>query len=188
MLTHELPTKQMKELDPLCQSYQLTDWLDEIREKLDYRLWFAGHHHCDKSLDDNVYVLYDFIIQLEELDLHGSFKNYGTYNKLSLVNDLKSQEERGGSEVDPSGPILGKPLFYHNEWVSFQYCNEVIVGQILIVDSYGTFEQKEQPSYDIIAYDRNMLYKHIVESDVIGLVAPTEEQLKLSMEARFKER
>lgn len=46
-----------------------------------------------------------------------------------------------------------------------------ITGHILVVDENGTFEQQEEPSYDIMApffknCDQDCLYKHIRESHV----------------------
>lgn len=45
--------------------------------------------------------------------------------------------------------------------------DEVVTGTITGVDAYGTFEQGEEPSYDIYCENNNMLYKHIIESEVI---------------------
>lgn len=59
VLTHELPTKQLLELDPFYKPYPLTDWLNGIRKRLDYKQWYCGHHHLDCSLSDNVHVLYN---------------------------------------------------------------------------------------------------------------------------------
>lgn len=65
---------------------------------------------------------------------------------------------------------LGKPKYKWEEQVSFK-CNykgtdETIDGVIRIVDANGTFEQNEEPSYDIEAvYDGEIiLFKHIRES------------------------
>ena len=47
--------------------------------------------------------------------------------------------------------------------------NEEYEGYIEIVDHYGTFEQAEEPSYDILVKGNpGCLYKHIRESMVIG--------------------
>ena len=43
------------------------------------------------------------------------------------------------------------------------------MGSIEIVDQYGTFEQAEEPSYDILVKEENgCLYKHIRESQIMG--------------------
>ena len=41
------------------------------------------------------------------------------------------------------------------------------VGKIDIIDPYGTFEQREEPSYDILVEEDNCLYKHICESEIV---------------------
>ena len=39
-----------------------------------------------------------------------------------------------------------------------------IEGVIEIVDAFGTFEQHDEPSYDIYSAEKNVLYKHLVQS------------------------
>lgn len=48
--------------------------------------------------------------------------------------------------------------------VRFPFRDMVKEGYIEIVDAYGTFEQKEEPSYDIMVYPDDCLYKHVRES------------------------
>lgn len=64
--------------------------------------------------------------------------------------------------------MIGHPKYKRDDVVSFKFRNEIKTGTICIVDSYGTFEQNEEPSYDIINEEENMLYKHVRESGVIG--------------------
>ena len=66
VLTHDLPTKQLLELAPYYEPYALTDWLNGIRKRLEYKHWFCGHHHVDKDLSDNIHILYDQVIPLEQ--------------------------------------------------------------------------------------------------------------------------
>ena len=40
-------------------------------------------------------------------------------------------------------------------------------GVIFVVDAHGTFEQHEEPSYDIMVESENCLYKHIRESLIL---------------------
>lgn len=47
-------------------------------------------------------------------------------------------------------------------------------GIIGIVDSYGTMEQKEEPSYDIEVGEEVVLYKHILESEIICKISEEE--------------
>lgn len=64
--------------------------------------------------------------------------------------------------------MLGHPKYKHKDIVRFRFNDAILEGRILSVDSYGTTEQKEDVSYDILL--PGMLYKHIIESDVIELV------------------
>lgn len=45
---------------------KLTDYFDEIEEKLQYIHWFLGHYHMDKKIDEKHSVLYQTIISLED--------------------------------------------------------------------------------------------------------------------------
>ena len=70
--------------------------------------------------------------------------------------------------------MIGKPKYKVGDKVSFKIKDDgetfIINGKVYIVDAYGTFEQNEEPSYDIMAeeshYDKNSpcLYKHVRES------------------------
>lgn len=50
------------------------------------------------------------------------------------------------------------------------YVRDNQTGSVEIVDPYGTFEQAEEPSYDIwVKGNPGCLFKHIRESNVVGL-------------------
>lgn len=55
-----------------------------------------------------------------------------------------------------------------------------VEGVIEIVDAYGTFEQNEQPSYDIYVKEINTLYKHITEDAVKEKIREASEEERLS--------
>lgn len=42
----------------------LTDFLEEIEQKLDYKMWYFGHHHIDEQLDNKHKVLYRDIVEI----------------------------------------------------------------------------------------------------------------------------
>lgn len=66
---------------------------------------------------------------------------------------------------------VGKPIYGKDDFVKFRYNGKILEGAIVIVDSYGTMEQKQEPSYDIkVGKVDFMLYKHIRESQIIGVV------------------
>lgn len=62
--------------------------------------------------------------------------------------------------------MIGHPKYKRDDVVSFKFKDEVKTGTVYIVDSYGTFEQNEEPSYDILVESENTLYKHVRESKV----------------------
>lgn len=66
--------------------------------------------------------------------------------------------------------MIGKPKYNINQEVTFNYNGQIKTGVICIIDSYGTFEQHEEVSYDILVKDENCLYKHVCEP----LVQPFE--------------
>ena len=62
--------------------------------------------------------------------------------------------------------MLGKPKFKEDEVVKFTTDGEVLTGKIYIIDPYGTFEQNEEVSYDVMVEDGPWpgLFKHLRES------------------------
>ena len=72
--------------------------------------------------------------------------------------------------------MLGNPKFKVNDRVKFRIIvngvKEEMEGVVAIVNSYGTFFQNEEPSYDIMVEHflggEKTLVKHIRESDVVG--------------------
>ena len=60
--------------------------------------------------------------------------------------------------------IIGKPKYKRMDMVEFEARGEMKRGRVYIVDAYGTFEQSEEPSYDIRVEEENCIYKHMRES------------------------
>ncbi len=58
------------------------------------------------------------------------------------------------------------PKYKLNDIVSFEYYGKSLRGRISVVDAYGTFEQQEEASYDILVDGEPSwtLYKHVRES------------------------
>ena len=67
--------------------------------------------------------------------------------------------------------MLGHPKYTYKDKVRFKFRNLTLVGSIVVVDSYGTWEQNEEPSYDLVVDMNNTLYKHIRESSVVEKVS-----------------
>ncbi|MGN1147763.1 MAG: hypothetical protein ACI4TB_05030 [Lachnospiraceae bacterium] len=67
--------------------------------------------------------------------------------------------------------LIDPPKFKRGDSVRFPCRGQILVGTIEIVDAYGTFEQDEEPSYDILVggTEKDCLYKHIRESEILGI-------------------
>ena len=115
----------------------LTDYLQEIEERLQYKHWYFGHYHMDVNVDNKHTLLYHGLVELDE------------------DKELKRV------------PIPGRPRFRYGDVVSFSWGDVEKVGKIDIIDPYGTFEQREEPSYDILVEEDNCVYKHICESEIV---------------------
>jgi hypothetical protein len=48
--------------------------------------------------------------------------------------------------------------------VEFEWKGETKVGEVYIVDKYGTFDYPFDVSYDIFVENENVLYKHFTET------------------------
>lgn len=142
VITHCCATNIQNKLDKgpghVMNPDLLTDYLQEIEEKLQYKHWFFGHYHMDLRVDEKHTLLYYEILEL----------------------DLEKEPKRV--------PIPGRPRYRYGDMVLFCGSDAEKVGKISIIDAYGTFEQREEPSYDIFVEEDNCLYKHISESEIVG--------------------
>ena len=64
---------------------------------------------------------------------------------------------------------LGKPKYKIDDEVGFYLDDKYFKGKVYIVDKWGTFEQNEEPSYDVMIEDfgkkgNSCLVKHVRES------------------------
>ena len=69
--------------------------------------------------------------------------------------------------------IIGNPLYKRYDTVSFDLDGKTYTGTVYIVDAYGTIEQNEEPSYDVLVEDfrdsgKPCLVKHLRESALRG--------------------
>ena len=118
----------------------LTDYLQEIEEKVQYKHWFFGHYHMDQEVDEKHSLLYHALVLLEE-----------------------------PGHLDKT-PVLGSPRYHREDIVRIKWDETEKIGKVFTVDAFGTFEQREEPSYDIFVEEGHCLYKHICEADVLGKV------------------
>ena len=78
--------------------------------------------------------------------------------------------------------MIGKPKYKVDDEVSFKIkdmkkIEYTLTGRVYIVDAYGTFEQNEEPSYDVMVESGDYplltsypcLFKHIRESRVLNV-------------------
>ena len=73
---------------------------------------------------------------------------------------LKSDYEKRAKTMPPV-------KYDYNDTVSFKLDDQVKTGTVFVVDRYGTFEQSEEPSYDVLVESENILYKHIRQSWIV---------------------
>ena len=144
VLTHCCATKIQELVDKgpghLYSTDVLTDFLQEVEEKLEYKHWYFGHYHMELDVDDKHSLLYHAIIPVEG------------YRSLAYV------------------PVPGRPRYHRDEMVRIKWDDAEKVGKVFVVDAFGTIDQNEEPSYDILVEEDNCLYKHICESDIIGKI------------------
>ena len=70
--------------------------------------------------------------------------------------------------------MIGRPRYTYGDSVRFAINvdgeKHIFEGTVEVVDAYGTFEQNEEPSYDIMAdaHCAPCLFKHVRESFILG--------------------
>lgn len=65
ILTHTAPTSIVNQIIPEIKSPdKLTNYLENIKENVNYKHWYFGHFHIDKDIDDKHTVVYDNIVKL----------------------------------------------------------------------------------------------------------------------------
>lgn len=67
VITHDCPTSVLIQYygsSDSAEPYELTSYLEDIKQKLDYKKWFFGHHHDNKAITDKDLMLYEQIVQI----------------------------------------------------------------------------------------------------------------------------
>lgn len=85
-----------------------------------------------------------------------------------LFNLYKAKEAKRIEALKAKG--FPEAKYHYGNKVSFYIIDDVYTGSIEIVDRYGTFEQNEEPSYDIMVDNFNgeqCLIKHVRQSSII---------------------
>lgn len=65
VFTHECPTSIIKSMYSF--PYELTDYLENIKQKLTYENWFFGYHHDNRIINNRDILLYGHIVDIESL-------------------------------------------------------------------------------------------------------------------------
>ena len=65
VLTHCAPTSVTKALNPSYQPDKLTDFLEMVKERCQFRRWFAGHYHTNQIIDERFVIQWEQISHLE---------------------------------------------------------------------------------------------------------------------------
>lgn len=68
-----------------------------------------------------------------------------------------------------TGVELGHPKYHRGDIVCITGRNgDKVCGIVEIVDAYGTSEQTDEPSYDVLVKSDDCLYKHVPESMILS--------------------
>ena len=79
IISHCCPTSIQTLLNPIYKKDILTDYLQEISEKCEFKKWYFGHYHDYRQIDSQYVLLYDDIVPLE---YKSNFKQEDTLFKL----------------------------------------------------------------------------------------------------------
>ena len=73
--------------------------------------------------------------------------------------------------------MIGKPKFNRGDVVSFTWEGETLTGKVEIIDAWGTFENDNDCSYDVLCDESprgECLYKHLPEKRLTAVVVERE--------------
>ena len=66
VITHCLPSSILDKFDKWCPQHDtLNNYLEKmIVQEINFKKWFCGHYHIDRTIDNKYYILYKDIIEL----------------------------------------------------------------------------------------------------------------------------
>lgn len=79
IITHTCPYTNipkhlfLKTIDQSTVDNSMEYFLQEVKEKVNYKNWFFGHYHANEQIEENMYMLYDGIIKYKPV---GKLKVY----------------------------------------------------------------------------------------------------------------
>ena len=65
VITHCAPNSIQRRLKEGYEENELTRFLENVKEKLNFKKWFFGHYHIDKQIDEKYICLYKEVITIE---------------------------------------------------------------------------------------------------------------------------
>lgn len=69
---------------------RLTDFFDEVEEKLDFGMWFSGHYHHSMAFDEKHFLIYNNIVRLTDDSFERVYpKSFDAYAPLDQLLDIK---------------------------------------------------------------------------------------------------
>ena len=67
VLTHECPSSTLDELsDGALPPDGLSEYLESLKQRLQYKTWYFGHHHDDLAVTERDILLYTHIIRIDD--------------------------------------------------------------------------------------------------------------------------
>ena len=88
IITHCCPTSVQAILSGgTYKKDYLTDYLQEISEKCEFKKWYFGHYHDNKQIDSKYILLYEDIVTLEFKSVF-KIKNIALEIRMSLISDI----------------------------------------------------------------------------------------------------
>lgn len=103
--------------------------------------------------------------KISELIEDNKFDFEAYFNQI--LAEATYREHKRIAELKAKG--FPEAVFTRGDKVSFTLEGKEYTGEVYIVDRYGTFEQNEEPSYDVMVEDYNgskCLVKHLRQSSV----------------------
>lgn len=64
VISHCCSARTQRLIDSFYKNDKLTYWFNDIEAQLEYKHWYFGHYHIDKTLDEKHTCLYDEIVEL----------------------------------------------------------------------------------------------------------------------------
>lgn len=64
VITHCAPNSIQRQVKMGYEENELTDFLENIKEKLSFKKWFFGHYHVDKQIEEKYVCLFETIMEI----------------------------------------------------------------------------------------------------------------------------